>query len=496
MAVGLSSSDIVFPNETDSQLSNSDNLSLKLSEVLGLGTISSSTSTSPCTFGSMVLYPEKYPLVFDNPSGLLRKEYGYDGGSTMGAYYSVQGRFLAFEASIAGGGLKVANTTDAVQATMRIAENLGIPSNLTSDVLSLNMSHVNSDPAGNKWWYNWTVVRLSSGLIGNRSISQFNMIGAVYDEDLGAIKYLDSWIFVRPEVNLIVTVDEALQAGRAASLKALGWEYEAPKYESIESIRLDPDTMRFGYEYLSFWGSQPPSGRWIYCVVSVVDCETGSILCTHVERPPIETEPYRILLDTWIPFLGVLAIGSALTLGLALLYPEAFALAFASMIVPLYIRMKGAKALQSFSRGKIFGFILARPGATFSEMKSEMSIGTGVLIYHLQVLEQLELIKSVKETKLRRFYVTGVKVKMDSVHHIGLTEAEVLDKIDESGPIANSEIAKALGFSRQRTHYNLKLLRQRGLVENIGPMWRRVSPDEMSSQVDQTKNEKRLTESG
>lgn len=469
--------ELVFPNATASMVSDSDNLSRVLSGVMVLGTVISQNTTNGGIFDTFICHPSEGSAdVYDSPHELFVILNGYDSGSVLETYYTDRGRFVGLKASIGGEGLRIPSIVEAVPAADALALGMGIPSDLSSDVLSLNVSHVDTDGSGRKTWYNETMVRLSSGPLEGRPVSQFNMFGLIFNEDRKSITYVESWLFVRPSVNITLSADAALLIGRNASLNSLPEDHGVLLNESIEGIRFDADSMRFGYEYVSKWNSESkPEKPFYFIVVSVVDCENGSVLYTHdYLRPWVPEGPHRANLGEWLPFILVIAAGSVVIVGLAAFCPEALFIALASAAVPLYIRMRGTGALNNFSRGKIYGFILARPGITLTELKSELSMGTGGVVYHLQVLEQLELVKSVKEGKFRHWYAVGVKVIVDVEHLIGSTEAEVLSHVEKSGPTANVDIAKALGYSRQRTHYNLKLLQQRGLVEPIGRQWRTI----------------------
>lgn len=173
----------------------------------------------------------------------------------------------------------------------------------------------------------------------------------------------------------------------------------------------------------------------------------------------------------WLP-LAVSLIVVILVLGACVMLSPEFALLFmGSYIVLLYIRLKGANILDNFNRGKIMGFVSARPGASYTEIRDALKIGNGNLAYHLCVLERLELISSSKQGRSRRFYPAGVECRRDEYHFIGKMESQILDQLGKNGPLSNAAVAAFLGISRQRAHYNLRLLEKRGLVGRQGLLW-------------------------
>jgi len=91
------------------------------------------------------------------------------------------------------------------------------------------------------------------------------------------------------------------------------------------------------------------------------------------------------------------------------------------------------------------------------------------------VLERLELVKSTKGGKLRRYYPQGVSASIRKDQCLGKTEAMVLNELISKGPMSISSLAAALGVSRQRVHYNARLLLKRRLVKCEDSVWQAES---------------------
>jgi len=71
-------------------------------------------------------------------------------------------------------------------------------------------------------------------------------------------------------------------------------------------------------------------------------------------------------------------------------------LALLSLFLPLYVRLKKKDVLSHFTRGQIFGYIQANPGAHYNAIIQDLGLRNGVGAYHLKVLEREGFIKSMK----------------------------------------------------------------------------------------------------
>ncbi|MFQ5910033.1 MAG: helix-turn-helix domain-containing protein [Thermoplasmata archaeon] len=152
----------------------------------------------------------------------------------------------------------------------------------------------------------------------------------------------------------------------------------------------------------------------------------------------------------WIPIALLITI--VLAVGLAVFY-----------------RLSAERALDHFTRGRIYGYIQANPGITYSKVRETLDLKNGTLAYHLWVLERLAFIRSVRKGRLRQLYLRGSPVSKGSLVLSRLQYA-ILDLLKAEGPMTQTEMAKHFKISRQRAHYNVKVLRSMSLlaIENGG----------------------------
>ncbi|MCK4445402.1 MAG: helix-turn-helix domain-containing protein [Thermoplasmata archaeon] len=151
-------------------------------------------------------------------------------------------------------------------------------------------------------------------------------------------------------------------------------------------------------------------------------------------------------LGNWL-WLIMAIVGISLVVGLAMFY-----------------RINSERALDHFTRGRIFGYLQANPGANYTMIRESLRLSNGTAAYHLWVLERLGFVRSVSKGRMKQFYPQGVSLSKGSLILTRL-QYSMLDLLEAEGPLSQSEIAKSLEMSRQRSHYNVKVLRSLELVQ-------------------------------
>jgi predicted transcriptional regulator len=133
------------------------------------------------------------------------------------------------------------------------------------------------------------------------------------------------------------------------------------------------------------------------------------------------------------------------------------------LFVPLYTRIKKDRVLDNFTRGMIYGFIVANPGAHYNLIKQELKLNNGAVIYHLDILEREGFITSDRVGIYRRFFAKGKKSsgpmeKLTEIQHRILTE------IMENPGISQKEIANKLKMTARALNYHIKAMIKKELV--------------------------------
>jgi DNA-binding MarR family transcriptional regulator len=185
-----------------------------------------------------------------------------------------------------------------------------------------------------------------------------------------------------------------------------------------------------------------------------VDVNTGDVLGRE--------GPQSIIVDTGLPFdawfWAILAIvGTSVVVGLAMFY-----------------RINSERALDHFTRGRIFGYLQANPGANYTMIRESLRLSNGTAAYHLWVLERLGFVRSVSKGRIKQFYPQGVSLSKGSLILTRL-QYSILDLLEAEGELSQSDIARSLEMSRQRAHYNVKVLRSLELLEQTSDKKEKLS---------------------
>lgn len=124
-------------------------------------------------------------------------------------------------------------------------------------------------------------------------------------------------------------------------------------------------------------------------------------------------------------------------------------------------------------RGQIYGFILANPGTHYNFIKRALKLNNGTLAYHLNVLEDDNLVFSQSDRLYRRFYPAEARIPMVDGNdglpytHVQLnaTQDKIIMMLEKNPGLTQKELAKLVGKSTQVVNYNINSMAQLGLVK-------------------------------
>jgi predicted transcriptional regulator len=249
-----------------------------------------------------------------------------------------------------------------------------------------------------------------------------------------------------------------LPAGFTAHVRAPTTQIVAPGSQAVVTLEVDVPA-----------GAAPGDYAW-----SVrVDSQTHPELSVGLEQPfsvrplPPSTAPAKddVLARYWFAIgLGAAALGAVLFLSLTEV--GFLALSFA-LLVPLFTRLKPDRVLDNFTRGQIYGYIRANPGAHYSELHHALELENGVLAYHLRVLMRGDYIVARNEGVYKRFYPRDYKVPKGR-RILTRLQTDILAAVDAEPGITQRALARRLGESRQVVSYNVGVLREAGLLRGEG----------------------------
>ncbi|MBW3584004.1 MAG: winged helix-turn-helix transcriptional regulator [Euryarchaeota archaeon] len=131
----------------------------------------------------------------------------------------------------------------------------------------------------------------------------------------------------------------------------------------------------------------------------------------------------------------------------------------------LFSRIKKDKVLDHATRERIHETIQGNPGIHFSGLRRLLHMPNGTLVHHLRTLEREGLLKNERVGGRLHFYAVGERARMA----VGLTPRQdiILRSLVKRPGIAQAELARHLGVSRQALHQHLTPLRDLGLVADL-----------------------------
>ena len=120
------------------------------------------------------------------------------------------------------------------------------------------------------------------------------------------------------------------------------------------------------------------------------------------------------------------------------------------------------------TRGEIMAYILINPGVYLREMSEDLGLAMGVVQYHAWVLSKNGEIEECRSGRYRRFFGAG-RYHEEERLVISLlkqgTTGRILEKLAGSEFLTHMTLARALGLSSQALSWQMKRLKEIGIVE-------------------------------
>ncbi len=135
------------------------------------------------------------------------------------------------------------------------------------------------------------------------------------------------------------------------------------------------------------------------------------------------------------------------------------------LLIPLFSRLEHNTVLDNKTRLAIHGLIIENPGIHYKAITREFGLTNGEAVYHLQVLEREDFIRSIRDGRLRRFYSKMARLPEKSRLTPEQIRVKILDLITEQPGISQREIVVHLGLGRDTAGYHLRELVREGYLE-------------------------------
>ncbi len=161
---------------------------------------------------------------------------------------------------------------------------------------------------------------------------------------------------------------------------------------------------------------------------------------------------------------GSIALAGALLVAALVGATEAGRVAALSvLLLPVVARRRKDGPEEQETRGMIRGYITGNPGDSYSDIKRNLRLTNGPLLYHLHILERDGIIRSQLRGSRRLFYPREVRLPEDGggLHEIQL---RMLRAVQAVPGLAVTDLAGALGVTSQLALYHLRDLAAKGRI--------------------------------
>lgn len=196
--------------------------------------------------------------------------------------------------------------------------------------------------------------------------------------------------------------------------------------------------------------------------------EGGRRMASHIEGELLVVGfPVGGKSQDWGPYLAGAAGGIVLGGVVAYAWPFFKWQSTRLLLFPLYARLRKEDVLENPIRDDILQVVGDQPGISASELGRRLECGWGTLVYHLTVLERLQLVSSTREGRHKRFFVQG-RINYSDKGAVALLANPaariILDAVRSSPGIIQKELSDRLGLSPGTIAWHIDRLTSQGLV--------------------------------
>jgi predicted transcriptional regulator len=115
-------------------------------------------------------------------------------------------------------------------------------------------------------------------------------------------------------------------------------------------------------------------------------------------------------------------------------------------------------------RRRVYERVVRDPGIHYTALKEGLALSDGVLDHHLHVLEKEGRLVSRRERNRRCFYLTARGHPPRDLDQLSELQAGILVEVQLDQGVAQGDLARRLGVSKQDLNYHLRDLCARKLV--------------------------------
>ncbi len=140
------------------------------------------------------------------------------------------------------------------------------------------------------------------------------------------------------------------------------------------------------------------------------------------------------------------------------------------------------------SRKRIFNVVKEYPGLNMKAIQRKTELNLNLVKYHLQKLEEMEMVNKVDEEGYKRYYpeeYDGERLDSRDKRLLGLLRKEkplaiVLYLLNHGGKAKHSEISEGLDIPPSTLSYHLKKLKEKNVLKEIEGIYKIVDEKHIS----------------
>lgn len=292
--------------------------------------------------------------------------------------------------------------------------------------------------------------------INGTSVAFANQIWIRARTTTGTIEVARLFPWVSPTTEPRVSPDEAFAiASSHANATVNSTRFRLSEWE-FRGFVLDPRVYRLAYFFSLSYPADNPAEDGVLLFQVGIDVQTGGVLFSDFAYavPGVSTPRYGAL-----ALVAVFLVAFAILVAVGLARSESARFSLFSLLTVSFLSLRRERALQHFVRGQIYEYLRSHPGATFSDIRDDLSLKNGTAAHHLMVLVKMDFLVAKREGRLKHFFRADTPDRTVAIA-LSPLQYEMLDLLAER-ELTQAELAERLSVSRQRIHRNVRALETR-----------------------------------
>jgi hypothetical protein len=133
------------------------------------------------------------------------------------------------------------------------------------------------------------------------------------------------------------------------------------------------------------------------------------------------------------------------------------------LLAPLFASVRRKRKDDNVLRNKIYATIVSKPGIHYNGIKYWLELSNGTLAHHLVILEREGMIKAKRDGLFKRYFPAEKETEVIAPEFMSMEDKISILVRDNPGS-SQTELAYLLDESKQKVHYNVRKMEDKGLI--------------------------------